>query len=243
MNSLPNLKVSVKVDYNKIQPEFRDLTPKIIARIAVESPESILQHLSKEGKFNMANKDNLESPLWISDIKKHQAMGKLGLRYVINKYFKVAEIKISKIYPHLFRHSRLTHLASEGFTEMELRIIAGWSSDSQMPKTYIHLSSRDIDKKMLEHAGLLKEEDKDNGKLNTKICPICNAVNSPVAKFCSNNACNHILDYRFAIDIDKKREESDDVVTKILEKITEKNKELVLEAINELKLKEKIENL
>ncbi|MBU0532228.1 site-specific integrase, partial [Candidatus Micrarchaeota archaeon] len=52
-----------------------------------------------------------------------------------------------RIYPHLFRHSRATHLAKY-FTEQELKIIFGWTGGSRMPATYVHLSGADVDKKM-----------------------------------------------------------------------------------------------
>lgn len=53
-----------------------------------------------------------------------------------------------KVSPKLFRHTRATHLASK-LTEMELRIFFGWTKDSTMPKTYIHLSARDVDSKII----------------------------------------------------------------------------------------------
>ncbi|MBW2974722.1 isoleucine--tRNA ligase [Candidatus Woesearchaeota archaeon] len=49
--TLPGIKLSVKADFGKLGPDFGKLAPKIVARLAVESPKSILSHIEKEGKF------------------------------------------------------------------------------------------------------------------------------------------------------------------------------------------------
>jgi len=49
--SLPGIKVKVKADFAKIGPDFGKLAPKIVAKIAMESPETILGHIEKEDKF------------------------------------------------------------------------------------------------------------------------------------------------------------------------------------------------
>ena len=192
--------------------------------------------------------DNPNSPLWISlGSWKGNALGVDGLKRIIKLTSKDAKIK-KNVYPHLFRHSRLTELAREGFNETELRQIAGWSKNSNMPSVYIHLAGGDVDKKMLLKAGVLDNENieeinREKETLKVKICPNCKTENTAIAKFCKNSACNFILDYKFAMDVDSKREKADNIMTAILEKINEKNKELVLEAIEELKLKSKIKNL
>lgn len=71
-----------------------------------------------------------------------------GIEKMIKAVAKKAGIN-KKIYPHLFRHSRATHLAKY-LTEPELKLFFGWSNSSKMPAVYVHLSMRDIDKKILE---------------------------------------------------------------------------------------------
>ncbi len=51
MESYPEAKVAFKVDYAKLGPDFGKRTPAIISRLMAESPESVLSHLEKEGKF------------------------------------------------------------------------------------------------------------------------------------------------------------------------------------------------
>jgi len=49
--TLPGIKLNVKADFRKLGPDFGKLAPKIVVKIAAESPESILGHISKDGKF------------------------------------------------------------------------------------------------------------------------------------------------------------------------------------------------
>lgn len=58
-----------------------------------------------------------------------------------------------RVYPHLFRHTRATHLARY-LTEPEMKIYFGWARNSSMPATYVHMSMRDVDEKILEAARL-----------------------------------------------------------------------------------------
>ena len=51
--SLPGIKLSIKADYSKLGPDFGKKAPQIIAKLASESPETILSHLEKEGKFTI----------------------------------------------------------------------------------------------------------------------------------------------------------------------------------------------
>ncbi len=49
-----------------------------------------------------------------------------------------------RIYPHLFRHSRATFLASY-LTEFQLKTFLGWSPGSNMAAIYVHLAGADLD--------------------------------------------------------------------------------------------------
>ncbi len=66
----------------------------------------------------------------------------------IKKACEKAGIK-KRVYPHLFRHTRATHLAKY-LTESELKAYFGWSKYSNMPAIYVHLSSRDVDEKIIK---------------------------------------------------------------------------------------------
>ncbi len=59
MEELPGVETSVKSDYKKIAPLYKELSPKIIAKLSMDSPETVLSHIKKEGsyKFKVEGKD------------------------------------------------------------------------------------------------------------------------------------------------------------------------------------------
>ena len=60
----------------------------------------------------------------------------------------------SKVYPHIFRHSRATHLADRGLGDAQMKRWFGWSPKSNMPSVYISHSKLQMSK-----IGDLLEED------------------------------------------------------------------------------------
>jgi site-specific recombinase XerD len=89
--------------------------------------------------------------------------------------------------PHAIRHARLTDLAREGLSEMDLRIVAGWSRSSSMVEVYIHLSGSDVEKKILRSEGIIIDEDGNPDKSMQPVkCPRCKVMNAPGTKFCAS---------------------------------------------------------
>jgi len=71
--------------------------------------------------------DDKNSPLWIWRKPRHDQYEGIGAgrwRVVIYSARKGAKLQ-KKVWPHLFRHTRLTELAKR-YTEAELRLFAGW---------------------------------------------------------------------------------------------------------------------
>ncbi len=60
-----------------------------------------------------------------------------------------------RIYPHLFRHSRATYLASF-LTEAQLCTYMGWSIGSAMPRIYVHLAGHDLDQALMKVPAVLQ---------------------------------------------------------------------------------------
>lgn len=86
------------------------------------------------------------------------------------------------IYPHIFRHSRASHLANQ-FTEQQLKQFLGWTAGSNMAAVYVHLSQRDIQNAVLKAYGIESHtEDKDTFKVGR--CPRCKEVNPEKSLFC-----------------------------------------------------------
>ncbi|HJH31105.1 MAG TPA: hypothetical protein C5S50_02715 [Methanosarcinaceae archaeon] len=82
-----------------------------------------------------------------------------------------------------FRHGRLTDLSKQGFNEMELRTIAGWTKESGMSATYLHLSGGDVKNKILANHGIIEDETKmQQETLKPVECPRCKTKNPPDAK-------------------------------------------------------------
>lgn len=103
------------------------------------------------------------------------------------------------IYPHLFRHSRATHLAKI-MTEQELKVFFGWTSASAMAGRYVHLSGADVDKKLLENAGMIEASPKKLA--GPRLCPFCNKTQPMAAHICSE--CGKPMDGIGAEDMAKK---------------------------------------
>jgi len=172
--------------------------------------------------------DDPEASLFISignNRKTGKEIGYAAIFYVLKNAAKLANIK-KCIHPHLMRHSRLTELAKI-FTEQELKVWAGWEMSSYMPKIYVHLSGKDIDRKILEKRGLLKPEEEEKAelkKLAPKNCPRCEEVNPATAKFCYK--CGMALSIKTAMDYDREKDEVLNLSIKQVLSDPEKAKEL-----------------
>lgn len=97
------------------------------------------------------------------------------------------------IWPHLFRHSRATEAAKEGWTEAEMRAFFGWSKKSQMPARYVHLAQKDNDDMVLRRAGLIGDKRENVGPaLAFRKC-LCGHNNPATADYCERAGCGRPL--------------------------------------------------
>lgn len=129
-------------------------------------------------------KDDPNAPLWVKMWYpgKGEAINYYTVSAQIKKIAKKAGIK-KRVYMHLFRHSRATHLANY-LTEAQMCEFFGWVQGSDMPRIYIHLSGRDVDEAILRMYGILKRENAQP-KLGAVICPRCNMLNENDSRYCS----------------------------------------------------------
>ncbi len=124
--------------------------------------------------------------LWIgigSWFNHNRQMDYSGLRMMLKKVAKRAKLD-KRVYPHLFRHSRASNYANK-LTEQQLKIFFGWTGDSKMAATYVHLSGRDIDNAVLQANGQTPKNEEAKPKLNVKVCPRCRNLNSITSTYCS----------------------------------------------------------
>ncbi len=125
-------------------------------------------------------KDNPNAWLWFS--RKSGMLSYQMVRKILKETAERAGIR-KRIYPHLFRHSSATSNA-RFLTEYELRVRYGWSSESDVPARYVHLSQRDLDEKLASvYSGRPVEPPKP--KFAPIICPRCGAENTPGTRYCS----------------------------------------------------------
>jgi site-specific recombinase XerD len=145
-------------------------------------------------------KDKSDEPLFITDRKydgNYRRLNEQTINNILNSLADRAGIN-KRIFVHLLRHSRLSFLAKQGFNEMELRIYAGWTKESNMPATYLHLSGADIEMKILQKNGFIEDDTKEKQEVMKPIeCPRCYTKNPVGAKYCYK--CSMILDQKTAI--------------------------------------------
>ncbi|MDQ1255196.1 MAG: integrase/recombinase XerD [Euryarchaeota archaeon] len=115
--------------------------------------------LLKEWLEEHPSKDCPEAPLWFNFAKREKSLKPLryeAIRMRLNKIAKKAGIN-KKIHPHLFRHSRCTHMANY-LTEAQMNAYFGWVQGSGMPSVYVHLSGRDVDGAVLKANGIINKD-------------------------------------------------------------------------------------
>jgi len=177
-------------------------------------------------------KDNPHAPLWVmmGTRNKQGKMMYAALRALVKRLVKKSGIK-KRIYPHLFRHSRATHLLlNKQINEAQAKVYFGWTPDSGMLSHYSHLISSDVNNAILEMHGIKTEENKES-KLKPKQCAMCNTINSYNARFC--HKCGKALDVKTAIELNEKRSSSDDMLAKVL-KSNPKLRDELLKSIIEM---------
>ncbi len=108
-----------------------------------------------------------------------------------------------RVNPHVFRHSRITHLIRQGAAESVVKAVCWGSQDSRMLKTYLHLTGSDIDKEMLKLYGIETPQKKTERGLKPVQCPHCKIVNPPNNAFCSS--CGRSLTEEAEQEIDEVR--------------------------------------
>ena len=110
-----------------------------------------------------------ESSLWLTNFNRKTDNGKWSRmnQSAVIRILKITARKAAinkRIYCHLFRHSRATHLASL-FTEAQMKEYFGWTQASNMASVYVHLSGRDTDAPLLKLHGVNGHEENPNDVL------------------------------------------------------------------------------
>ena len=117
-----------------------------------------------------------------------------------------------RVHPHLLRHSSATR-AAKFLTEAQMKVYYGWTSGSNMPSVYVHLSSRDVEDaiKKMNKIEITQEEPV---KATVLVCARCKQKNSFGSKFC--NSCGYPLDLKTVMEIEEERQSWDDKMATIV---------------------------
>jgi integrase len=178
-------------------------------------------------------KDDPEAYLWvgIGAVGRNQMLNYPAFRKMLADIAKRAKIK-KRVNPHNFRHSRSTFLAKH-FTESQMTQYLGWTTGSEMPATYVHLSGRDMDDAILKLNGKKPKDEHYESNFAPKKCPRCTYANKATGRFCIR--CGAVLDIDTAIQMQDEIKKIDDKFSKLLE--DEEVKELLMKKIIEMESK------
>lgn len=95
-----------------------------------------------------------------------------------------------RVYPHLFRHSRITHMLSDGIHESVIKLMMWGDIGSDQLKTYAHLSTTNIDKALFDCYGIQTPNVEKRVTYTPITCPHCKQINPPGTSYCS--ACGQV---------------------------------------------------
>ncbi len=152
------------------------------------------------------DKKNKLFPLWEPDLFS-----------LIKRASKEAGIE-RRVWVHLFRHSRLTHLAKH-LTESELKVFAGWKAHSNMASVYVHLNGHDLDDKLVSIAQQGRpppREEAEPSPLKPMKCSRCEKENPADALYCN---CGMHLRVDRAVKDGLKQTEFEQVVKELVQKL------------------------
>lgn len=157
-------------------------------------------------------RDDPNAELWYTDRKDKDAIGPGRVRAILARAAKKAGVK-KPCNPHAFRHAAATFYA-QFMNEFQLKIMFGWTGNAAA--TYTHLSSKNLVGACQQaNAMPVKEEPKAaNGELLPIQCPKCRECNPPQNQFCWR--CGSVMDMRVALEQNRKTEEMDSVLQKLL---------------------------
>lgn len=118
---------------------------------------------------------------------KHEPIQYQGVVKQLRKAAKKGGVE-KHITPHIFRHSRITHLIQQGMNESAIKLMMWGNIGTEMFRTYAHLCNNDIDRSVAQLAGIvIPGEVERSTALKPRQCSRCYTVNTSTSNFC--NAC------------------------------------------------------
>ena len=130
---------------------------------------------------NMTPKPGDDDPVFIT--RTGDPMNYDLALWTVRKLAKRAGIQ-KNVHPHLFRHTRITHLIASGVQESVIKKMMWNNLNSQMFSVYVSLGEEDIDRELAQNAGI-KMKDPQKKFLDPIQCQGCGELNGPTHQFCS----------------------------------------------------------
>ena len=163
-------------------------------------------------------RDTPGAPLWLASQNgihdPQQPMCYNAFVKAIHRCFERAKVK--KHYnPHLFRHSRATWAATNGWTQLEMCKFFGWTPESDMPAYYTSLVNEDVEARMRKCYGLENKRDDATQKRKPHTCQRCQAVNGADQRYCYR--CGMALTMQAASEAMERRERGDELLNTLVQ--------------------------
>lgn len=114
---------------------------------------------------------------------------------------------------HRLRHSRITWMKKNNYSDDEIRIVCGYSKFSPMPTHYSHIGQEDVNKKQLLMHGLVPSNNQSE-EIKMVLCPKCNATNEQSVDFCMR--CGAALNELAKSETEKTLQKPNDLITALL---------------------------
>lgn len=134
--------------------------------------------------------------------------------------------------PHRLRHSRITWMKLNGYSDEEVRIACGYSRFSKMPQYYTHIGQEDFMQKQLRMHGLVPAS-KEKEAMTIKHCDRCNASNEPMADYCMR--CGYGLTDKGKGEVQKIADKPNQLISELLK--DSEFKDLMVKKMTELNSK------
>jgi len=178
------------------------------------------------------DRNNESTPLFLTSYHgRPKPLGSAGLQMAFKRLKRKAGIE-RRLYPYMFRHTRLTELADKDLGEFKMKVLAGWTPNSRMAARYIHLSGRSSLAPILEIEGVEvpPEAQPRPSPIQNQMCPRCSSENEGDALYCMR--CGLTLDDR-ALHVEEKTVATTDSLMDALMK-SPKVRAAIEEAMREL---------
>ena len=153
----------------------------------------------KVGKADYPLEPTSDALVFLNGVKKpfiHSTISKRIQRIVLRAGIT------RHVTPHIFRHSRITHLIKEGMQESAIKMMMWGQPDTTMWKTYVHMTGQDIDTEVARMYGIVDKKDADTDPgIRPRQCKHCSSINPPLAFTCYT--CGEPLDSTGALKLEE----------------------------------------